>query len=472
MADDKRLLGANLATVGRFGGAGLLGGSSAAAALVLVRMLKDLDRDRRALHEPSEEEEHTITLTLPKTAAEKSGTPRVRKTVSRSKEMAATTPSQLRKTDGRFGDNVKKANWQTLAASLLAMGAGGGLGFELVNKMYEKRRQNQLHARLEAAKQEYMDTLGKTAMDKSALPFMGGTRKGDPSFSLMDYPLGIGALALLLGSGSTAWLTKRILDEYNKEPESKFDPRKLPHIERIVFQSSPGGHTELPSMDRAKTAAAQDGVPQECFEAMLGIYLDVMSGRSDVLGDEKCAEAAPLGITPSGLYKMATEDYDRLMMYLKANPELRSVIKHVAMQKHPLLKHLKWTADLPLVSSYTDARLYDTLARNYGPNSDIWDAARQHTLGKTAGVADMVGSTVAGSSSALAMNLVFNKALERKNRAAAGSMESPEDRAARIEEMAQSIQLGAKDPAAMKFVSRNSEKIRNILLMLAEEGKI
>ena len=38
--------------------------------------------------------------------------------------------------------------------------------------------------------------------------------------------------------------------------------------------------------------------------------------------------------------------------------------------------------------------------------------------------------------------------------------------------MVKNIQLGAKDPKALAFVQQNSEKIRNILLLLAQEGKI
>lgn len=516
MADndnDFRPFGVNLSTMGRFGGAGLLGGSSAAAALVLVRMLKDLSEERKALTQPTEEEQNTITLTLPKRAeadcsagadcaggavvAPAARNPsfvkklrtdksedikrvteifKVKADHPRTGVKAMTTPKQIRSTDGKY--NVKMANWQTLAASLLALGAGGALGYTLVNKVYDMKKKRELQAKVDAAKQEYLDQLQGTTKQAG---LFGGGREGDPSFSLLDYPGGLGAVALLLGGGSTAWITKRILDEYNKGPENKYKPGHTPHIERIVFKSEGSG--QLPSMQRAEedqVKESSDNSAQDVAEASLGIYLDLMSGQARILGDVDCgAELIKSGSNPEEMYKMASEDYDRLVQYLKQNPGLRSTIKRLAMDKHPILKYFKWTSDLPLIKAYGDNKLYESTARRYGPTSDVWDAARTGQLEQkfgsvkdaNMGIPSMLGNAGAGTTGAVLASLAFEKAKEEE-RAAQPVELTPEQQKAKVEQIVQHIQLGAKDPRSLAFVQQNSEKIRNILLLLAQEGKL
>ena len=501
----------NLSTVGRFGGAGLLGGSSAAAALVLIKMLKDMNDDHK---KNDETDDNTIVLTLPAKKAEddcscgadlaqvqgavvppghdikpvkskvkaenrsmvKDKKPKVRKEHEHVQHKAATTPTQIRSHNGVY--SVKTANWQTLAASLAALGLGGGMGFSLVNKIYEKRREKELEGQLSAAKQEYLDTISKTGSVKAAGLF-GGTAKGDPSFSMLDYPFGIGALALLLGGGSTAWLTKRILDQYNKDPESKYKPQSQPRIDRIVFRTEGGGSggavTDGEGFESLvdKTAAYDDG-SRESMEAMLGVYLDICSGSSDIVGDVKCAAVMePLGLTPSGMYKMADEDYDRLMMYFKMNPELRSTMKRLTMEKHPLLKYLKWGVNLPLIRQFTDQKLYENLERQYGPNQDLWAAVRngQDVPIKTAmSMPGLAGGMMAGGAGATLAELAMGDRNERIQEPDA--VESDDERKARVEDMVRKIDVGAADPEAAKFVQENSDKLRNILLLLAEEGRI
>lgn len=494
MADQEefRPFGVNLSTAGRFAGAGVLGGASAGAALVLVKMLRDLSKEHQALSEPSEEERNTITLTLPKRASSDKSEDNSRldekvkrkPAMSKSGTKAATTPSQIRNYNGEY--SVKTANWQTLAASLMALGAGGSLGFNLVNKVYDIKKKRELDSQLGTAKQEYMDMLSNTVKDgdvKAAGIFSSDGRRGGSSFSLMDYPMGLGVLALLMGSGSTAWLTKKVLDEYNKDPENKYKPQQGAHIDRIVFQSEDGG--KLPSMQRAEDQAVQvkDASAQDCMEASLAVYLDLMSGKADVLGDIKTAAALiTTGHMPEDLYKMASEDYDKLVMFFKQNPELRSVVKKVVMEKHPMLRHFKWMSDMPMVSSYGDKKLYEKLDQGYGPDSNIFDALKARTpavqLGdkmaavKSAGLPGVLGSA-SGTTGGMMAGMALDRVLTKEPQAAEPEVKlSPEDQQAKVDAIVKNIQLGAKDPRALAFVQQNSEKIRNILLILAQEGKI
>jgi hypothetical protein len=457
MADnDNKPLGINLSTVGRFGAGGALTGAGLASALTFVKMLRDLSEEQKARHAI---DEHTLTLTLPakESAAKKKDEkdPKVKMDKSKAVEKPATTPKQIRSTDGKY--NIKTANWQTMASSLLAMGAGGGLGFALVNKVYEHKKQRELERKLEGAKHEYMDMLAGPSTKLAS-------EKGESTFSYMDYPLGLGALALLLGGGSTAWLTKKILDEYNKEPESQYKPVRQPKIQRIVFNTE----GEQP----AKVASAEPDTL-----AALCIYLDICSGSPDILGHEKCAEVMEqLGTTPEEMYKMAVSDYEKLQAYLHNNPEFRTVLKRLAMDRHPILKYLKGAVDWPIVGKHGDDKLYDTVRRAVGPEHEMFDAVKNEAaatraMPKRAGVPDVIGGMLAGSAGATGAQLAFENKRKSKQEPAV-QHQSPEEREAEIQDMVDHIDLKAEDRPAAEFAENNKDKIKGVLLMLAEEGKI
>lgn len=258
------------------------------------------------------------------------------------------TSKQPRHYDGRYG--TKCANWQTLAASVLAMGGGGAAGYALIDKLYELKRMKKKEQELNTAKSEYLDKLQ-----------LGGTKAAsDPNtstFGKLDYPLGMAALALLLGSGTTAFLTKRVLDEYNKEPEIKADPK----VKRIVFKSA-----------EDKTEDITDEKTAETVSAMLGIYMDICSGSPDVVGDEKCAEyLEKINLTPGDIYKMAAyqDDYYSLLSTLDQNPEFRKLLQRMSMEKHPILKYMKWSVGLPGIRDIADKKLYKAVESQFGPQT-------------------------------------------------------------------------------------------------------
>ena len=457
MADneDYKPLGVNLSTVGRFGAGGALTGASVASALTFVKLIRDMNEAKK---ERTAVDEHTLTLTLPPKEARIKEDKDVKVKIDKSKatEKPATTPKQIRSTDGKY--NIKTANWQTMASSLLAMGAGGGLGFALVNKAYEHKKERQLQLQLSGAKQEYLDKLVGPGAKVASAP-------GDASFSYMDYPMGLGALALLLGGGSTAWLTKKILDEYNREPKSDYRPVRQPKIQRIVFKTDGEEPVKTAGFDKDDT---------ECLDAALAVYLDLCSGSPDVLGHEKCAAAMiPLKVTPADLYKMAADDYEQLMGFLHNNPELRTVLKRLAMDRHPVLKYLKPAVNLPVIRGMGDDQLYDGVRRAVGPQHEIFDNVKAETRGnmKTADIASTLGGLMAGSVGASAANLAFEN-----KRKPSGKLQRPEatpaENQADIQRMVDGISLKAEDPQAAAFAETNKDKIKKVLRILAEEGRI
>lgn len=541
MARESKLpLGVKAETVARYLAGGALAGAGTAAAINLVQLIKEMDRRRAEAKQPSETDESTIVLTLPKKAdtslsyagpparfvlpaygAQPAGTnktdgnvgyeyvgepppsngrvdpeqgmavddsPRQLKTGKIEKNDIKITVKpgkahpQLRQHNGTFGHSVKQGNWPTLTFSLLATGAGGGLGYMLVDKIYENRRLKQKQQELDTARTEYLDLLGQkqsTALEKAAAR--------DQTFNLIDMPLGITALALLLGSGGTAYITKKILEESDKAQLPKL-PK--PQVKRIIFQS-PVGQSEI---GEAKAAQAQS----EVFDAALGIFCDIVSGEPRVLGHEKVAAYyAEHGGDPADLVKLAVSDFDKLMATLRApeNRPLRQLLERAGMESHKVLRHFRWATKLPVLEGMADRKLYDLVTQAFKPGTPA--PLKQVVAHVLAGVHPELlkeAGLLAGLSPNLAsiMASFYGSTLAKKvdeetppvpaetpeavagEPAAAGTpvaaaTADPEERSRQILE---ALEVDAADPAAADFVIKNQAKIQRLLHRMAREGKL
>jgi len=295
--------------------------------------------------------------------------------------MSAKMRAQSRHYDGQFG---KSANWETLAASILAVTGAGYAGLKGVDMLFDAKNRGELEDELDEARAAYQaklqDALSKTATDNT--------------FRWGDYPLALSALALLVGGGSTAYLTKKVLDSMNKTPKSDYDRPKTPEIQRIVFKTD----KEASARDTADTAIA-----------MLGVYTDAFTKSADVVSDHEVAsKLAAHGWTPKSIYKAAAnnEEFERLSTLLAQAPDIRNAMKRATMDKHPILKYLKWGADLPFIRNITDASLYDRLSAEMGPLRDMADrkfkmrdqlgmAKMSSLLGAAPLITSAIGSTIA-----------------------------------------------------------------------------
>jgi hypothetical protein len=505
-------------TVLRYGLGGALTGGAVASALNLVHMLREMSRKRQAENAPSETDESTIVLTLPqKTAAvgrrrpqqhkAKGTTPYVSdyitdgnvgdynasdppksegmvdseagvkndsdfpttlKTVEGPNESLTRSKQrrQVRRYNGEYG--IKTANWPTLTASLLAGGAGGLLGYRLVDKVFEIKRLKEKEKELSNARQEYLDMLAgspKAAeVDAVFCPPMAKEAFGgrNRTFSLVDMPLGIAALAFLLGGGGSAYITKRILDKMDADRRPK---EKKPSVKKIVFRSSPAP-TEEGGVDSMKAAQAAD----EVFDAALGVYLDIASGQPAVLGDEKVAQAMQeAGVSAADMVPKKSTDFDRLLMTLEANPKLRQLMQGAMMENHPIAKYFKWAFKLPILRGMADRKLYSTMESTFRPGTPkTAEDKKWASLVKEAGILGPSLADVAASfyGSTLAERVKNEEPVEG---VAPAEEEDPEARARTI---LGDLQISADDPAAAQFVLRNKKKIAAILQRLAEEGKI
>lgn len=444
----------NTDTALRFGAGGALAGASLATVLGLAKVIHDMKKDV----EPTETDEDQLVLTLPSRAKEAEAL--IDSLVC--ENLAAGVPT--------FGPDMEKsANWQTFVSSLLAAGGGGLAGYALIDKLFEMRRMKELNEKVEMAQEEYMDKLlnagaeekigmdesaGLTAMAKEAL----FDRTGDPTFDKLDYPLGIAALATLLGAGGSAWLTKKFLDEQSRKGDIDFKPRKPVKIRRVVFKTA-SAQGEKEAADRA--------IDPEVIPAAVGVFLDVCSGKPTILSDEKVAEAMiAIDMKPSDLYKQATESFDRFLLTLKQNPDLRKQIRDMAMDQHPVLKYFKWGAGLPYIKDIADQKLYDEVSKKFGPRAADDPMKIKYGSDKSASVlTSMLGS------------LAAERAIQDSTEAALAKSKAEEEVAAtdpkmKMEELVKDLEIGAVDPNAQEFVRKNEAKIRAVLADLAEKGVI
>jgi len=456
-------------TVLRYGLGGLAAGAGSAGLLSLVNMLKRMKDE----NEP-ETDDKTIVLTLPnKRASDRSeagvdqpvqtapttgkapeeeagvkettmvtSTAKAKKQSYQVKHLKSSN-GQVRDPNGKYGIKIQKqAAWPTLTASLLAAGAGGVAGYKLVDKIYEMRQMKKKEEELGKAKQEYLDLLGKAASSDSE-------KQAASDFNLWDYPAGLGALALILGGGGTAYLTKKVLDEQTRQPEAD----EVGKIQKIIFRSAPGQgvraaegeEDEDEGYDKAASAEATD-----VFQSALGVMLDVCESKHNILKTASVsAELDRLDMSASDLYKMAGEDYEKLLATLQGNPDLRKLVTRASMDQHPLLKYFKWSAGLPGVKQYTDSKMYDKVEEMFGPKAE-----------KVAGILDMLGSI---SASAIGSNIAEKDDIE------AQQAEGDEDEEA---QSGSGIDVGAADPEAAAFVLANQEKIQKVIETLKAQGKI
>lgn len=450
-------------TVSRFALGGLGLGAGAASTLALLHMLQQARKDARKAKE-LKTNENTIVLTLPKkqasaesSAAAEKDTLKAISSTRRSTEVKSPSTSravktefttvtehkvktgkgQLRHIDGRYGNKAaseKQANWQTLTLAVLAGLGGGAGGYAIIDRLYHNRRMKDKMREVEEARNEYLDQLrSKEAADKS-------------SFNVIDYPLAMAALALILGGGATAYGTKKLLDIHSDDIEDSGRDRFKPQVKRIVFKTAEAGDDFDEDTEAEKIAA------------VIGIMLDICSGRPDILGDDAVQKsAAAAGIDIGSIYKMASyeEDYSSLLATLEGNPDFRNLIQRVAAEKHPVLRHAKWLLKMPIIKGMADKKLYSAVHENLGPQSAL---PKQAAV--IASLPKMLGASVAGSSIAGVLGDDTD------------TVQDEEDEEERARRVLSQLTIAAEDPESAKFIEQNEEKLKRLLQVMAASGQL
>lgn len=330
--------------------AGVLGGAGVSSAANLLRQFVEMRQKRK-----DETNDDTIVLNLPAKAASAAGKGYESMNDSRPGESSPTANggTQLR-VGGRFGSAirkeksdapapkqektvipVKKADGNpgpntvgTVVANALGLTAGGLLSYEVVSRLFDRMNERRLKKKLEAAQQAYVSALSGSSKRAEAVNriirpvcnviMKSAEMKSADVVDVIRYPAAAYILALLAGTGATAYVTKKVMDR--EFPEEKLK-RDVNRPTRIVFRTAPGTEPTLNegAADDEKKASAETCA---AVTAMLPIYMDVVEGQpSRTLAEpyQKIAEAA--GTDAAGLMKMAKDDMWSVYKVLLQNPK-------------------------------------------------------------------------------------------------------------------------------------------------------
>ena len=439
----------------RAGLGGAAAGTGLMSAVTLLRMINAQKRDAKDSRGATETDKDTIVLTLPKTAESYT----VEKPVSRSWS-SLLKKMQTRRMDGTIGAKVAATGWPTQTGAALAFLGGGVGGAALVDKIYAIHREMKLRRELEAAKREYLDLLAggepKTAaavelfnaltpigLDKAAEDRAG------PAFGALNYLLSVPALLSILGAGSTAYLTKKILDEKLKETESEgYEP---PRINRIVLKSASG--CEDLSRDEAKAAIV---LAVQCHAGDPGPLSD----------DDVKIACARAGMTPKILMRKVAEDgIADVVSYLKANhPQLLSSLQTKFTQAGT--GPLAWLSrrfpgtfqnalQLPGIRGLAGGATEKALTRVLDPRIKVAKVQ--------GGVGPMLAAALGGNLMEPSTEDIAKAVIEEQERAKDRPKPTLQKGKIRVE--------GA-DEAAAEYLANNREQVVNLIRELARSGQL
>ena len=373
------------------------------------------------------------------------------------------TDSENASQDESNGEATKTATgWPTMTMGALAALGGTGAGVALVDKLYQMRREKMLKQELEASQQEYLKTLaGKqaSAIDEFFPIAMDKQAGIEHTFGLLNYPMAAAALLTLMGTGGTAYITKRILDEKLREAREK--GLDMPKVKRIVFKTAPTAGAkpeEEEAPEDMKLASAQDIMN---IKAALFIMMDKLDTHTRVLGTPGVKEAqAAAGLPTNKLFNLSEGDIGTIMSALDKNPELARVIVRQGMARRPIMKHFQWLANTRLGLGLGKSRIRNFLSDFMAPQAPAMQP-KVANFAETA-AALMLGKTMGSGTGDAA------KALLEDDKREIG----PQNEAGKPKIDLSKITVTAKDPAAAEYLRINKQKVIKILQRMADEGKI
>jgi hypothetical protein len=484
------LLNIDPRTVGRYAAGGAATGASAAAILDLLHTARSLNEERKKKRE-LETDENTIVLTLPHKSAEVSGTAKeptkirihagsqVKERLLRAGKTQSRTPH-----NGTYSQKIAATGWPTLTASSLAAIGGAGAGAAIVDKIYQVRREKQLKAELDAAKQEYMSALsgGKTAASIENLFGVDSDEKqADSQFGMLSYPIAATALLTILGAGGAGYLTKKILDEKLRDTEEK--SIDVPKVKRIVFRTAP-------EADQSKHASVEE---VEAVKAAFVIMLDAVGQTDRYLGQPAVKRAmADAKTSYETLTKMALNDVDDTRAFLEAHPNLTSQLAQHATQgkgwlartvaKTPIGRHMVINRATDMVRGLATKQAQTAgsggcsgaVGGNQGPSPRTQINKKKRSMQRPIWMKASQALEMAGSG--VVSNLI-RKTEQPTADDIASAIQAKQDETAKQKHLESvrvpgTVQLQAGDPEAAKYLTHNQQKIVSVVKRLAAEGQL
>jgi len=353
--------------------AGVLGGAGVSAAANLLRRFSELRSKKN-----DETDDDTIVLNIPKKAAD--GYTSMRDAKPGETKVTANGGQQFRES-GRYGgrianskpckEEVKKAgdpgdgnpgpnSVGTIVANALGLTAGGLLSYEVVSRMFDALQERRLKRKLQAAQQAYVNAMsGASKRAEIVMSVIGPAERvlskyagekvagwtdifPDAVTDTFRYPTAAYLLALLAGTGATAYITKKVMDREFPEEKIKKD---INRPTRIVFRTIKGS----PSIVEGEKGKEKKASADTCaaITAMLPIYMDLVEGRPNRTLSApyvKLAEAA--GTDPAGLIKIAADDMSKVYSIILSDPEavfsiLQDTNFGLSMNKRNVVKSLR-----------------------------------------------------------------------------------------------------------------------------------
>ena len=305
--------------VGRVAVGGGLTGIGIGSVLNLARHIRMMKRDEARRKKVNDTTDDTIVLTLPRNIKAAATTPALDKSTGGGETFRITRGKQARAvSSGKFGPKVSAeadkpnidntvdmdkcaAGWRTLTVGTLAALTSFYAGLSGVNAVYNAVNRKKLKREVDEARQEYIDALqsGTKAASTDAFGQIGTDLVfgGVPCAVEKDAEVGVwgkaqvplAAIAVLsaLGIGSTAYVTKKVLDEqFNEALDEGYD---VPKVKRIMFKLEPSTKEENEKRSAAELAESEN--LKMAALATICIYMDCLSGVPRFTGIKEVKEA-------------------------------------------------------------------------------------------------------------------------------------------------------------------------------------
>jgi len=494
--------------------AGLLGGAGVGAAANLLRSYVEMRKPTK-----KETDDETIVLTLPSKAASAScggysgmdaAKPGESKVVSTSKGGV-----QQMRDAGKFGKRIGKPKQEkegvkcaeggnpgpnsvgTIVANALGLTAGSLLSYEAVSRLFDAMNERRLKRKLKAAQQAYVDAMtgaskraelvssvfapveraiGPVPMEKSAWSPLDWIP--DPASNAIRYPAAFYLLALLAGTGATAYVTKKVMDKQFPEEKLRKD---INRPTRIVFRTD----GEKPSLLEGEKGSEKEASAETCaaVTALLPIYMDIVEGAPKrTLAAPYVKMAAAAGTDSAGLMKIAATDLTEAYKVVLHDPKaLWEILKGTnfglnfsKLNAAHVLKNTRPDTYRKAVDAAIDARFasspdaswirrsWDSIAKasvkafaNHGGRDYLVDKAL-----KTASVEDLVTSAFTPADEPVGTD------------GGAQDEEAIANRIRRRLRIRRGISVEAADPKAAKYIRTNKMAIRRLLSRLNAQGAI
>lgn len=487
---------------------GVLGGAGVASAANLLRSFREMRKPKQ-----DETDDETIVLTLPSKAAAagydgmQAAKPGENKVVSTGKGGV-----QQMRDGGKFGKGIgqgKEAKPEvkcaggnpgpnstgTIVANAIGLTAGGLLSYDVVSRLYDALQERRLKRKLEAAQQAYVNAMSgaskraeivtsvlapvehalcKEPMDKTAgiLDILPGD-----SADVIRYPAAAYILALLAGTGATAYVTKKVMDK--QFPEEKIN-KDINHPTRIVFRTE-GSKPALVEGAKGKEKKAS---AETCaaITALLPIYMDVVEGAPNrTLAEPYVKMAAAAGTDPAGLLKIAKADMSQAYGIVMRDPKaLWAILKGTkfGLNFNKLdAAHILRDARPDTYRRAVDAAIDATFAG--GPNDGIirraWNGVAR---AGTKAFANMGGRDMLvdrALKSAAVEDLVIDAFKADEEQSSAAPIDDAKSIAARVKaklRQRRGVSVEAADPRAARYLRANKAAIRQLLAKLNAQGSI